>query len=434
MIGEVIFTGTELLLGQILNTNAQYIQQVLASLGIDLYYQVTVGDNLNRLVKTITHASQKADLIIISGGLGPTEDDLSREALAQSLGISLSQDEQALHIVKRFFDERRTPMPANNLKQALVPEGGFALDNPLGTAPGIILEHRQQIYILIPGPPSEFKFMIKQKVIPYLNSKLDSQRKVIKSKVLKLCGLGESMADEKLGELLHGTNPSLAPTSRFSEVHLRITSKANNMEEAIGMNKAMEAKIRLLVGNYVFGTDDETLPEAIGNILVKQGLALTTVETCTGGLLAHSLTGIPQFREFFKSGYVLGNKRKGHPLLANISEQVQSNNGKNLAEQLAVQAQSLDGADICLVITEQLESSKEDKTHLEKPTSNKTTASEGENQPETNVNHLGGTIYIATNIKGAIRVGEFKLWGLPSEARERAVHTTLALLWRTLPK
>jgi len=401
--GEIVFTGTELLLGQILNTNAQYLQQVLASLGIDLYYQVTVGDNLNRLAEAITQASQRADLIIISGGLGPTEDDLSREALAQSLNTSLVQDEHALRIVRRFFDERQIPMPDNNLKQALAPKGGFVMDNPLGTAPGIILEHHKQIYILIPGPPPEFKFMVEQQVIPYLNNKIGSQRKVIKSRILKLCGLGESMADEKLGELLRSTNPTLAPTSKFTELHLRITSKASNIEEAITINSKMEAKIRSLVGEHIFGTDDETLAEAVGNILVKQGATLAIVETCTGGLLAHSLTGIPLSKKFFKSGYVLGSSKKGHPLLESFSEP--ANNDKTLAEQLATQVQMHDQADISLAITGQLETGKE------KP---------------------GGIIYIATNIKGQNKVGEFKLWGLPPEVRERAVQVTLALLWRAL--
>ncbi|MBC7325307.1 MAG: CinA family nicotinamide mononucleotide deamidase-related protein, partial [Moorella sp. (in: Bacteria)] len=253
------FTGTELLLGQIVNTNAPYLQQVLASLGIDLYYQVTVGDNRERLARAISQARQRADLIVIGGGLGPTEDDLSKEALADSLGISLRLHEEALKVVQRFFDERGLPMPENNLKQALVPEGGIVLDNPIGTAPGIILERAGKTYLLLPGPPSEFRLMVDHQVTPYLLQKLGAQRKVIQSRVLKLCGIGESMVDQQLGELLRSVNPTVAPTAKYAEVHLRITAKADSPDEARRINAAMEEKIRRRLGKYIFGADEETL-------------------------------------------------------------------------------------------------------------------------------------------------------------------------------
>lgn len=153
MICEIIFTGTELLLGQIVNTNAQLIQQELSALGVNLYYQVTVGDNLQRCAAAIKQAAGRADLIIVGGGLGPTEDDISREALAGALRLDLVQDDQALKVVRRYFDRRGIPVTSNNLKQALVPAGGWAVDNPIGTAPGIILEQAGKTYILVPGPP-----------------------------------------------------------------------------------------------------------------------------------------------------------------------------------------------------------------------------------------------------------------------------------------
>lgn len=402
MQAELIFTGTELLLGQILNTNAQYLQQVLTSLGIDLYYQVTVGDNLDRLSEAITQASGRASLIIISGGLGPTEDDLSREAVARSAGVSLVINEQALKTVRHIFDERNLPMPDNNLKQALVPAGGIVLNNPIGTAPGIILEHEGKTYILIPGPPSEFKLMVNEEVAPYLHQKLGNQRKIIKSRILKLCGLGESMADERLGELLRSANPTLAPTARYAEVHLRITSKADSLEDAIQMNAEMEAKIRQRVGEYIFGTDEETLAGAVGKMFIKHNLTLTTVETVSGGLLAYQLSTVPDSERFFQGGYVLGTDRKRWPENILIS----ATTGKEQAEQLALWGQTMAKTDACAAVTGQMSN-----------------ILRGKSRP-------GGIVYIATSIHGKSRVGEFNLWGMPSDVRERGVQMALSLLWR----
>ena len=399
---EVIFTGTELLLGQILNTNAQYLQQVLASLGIDLYYQVTVGDNLERLAEAITQARQRAELIIVGGGLGPTEDDLSREALAKSLGISLNLNAQALKIVRRFFDERHIPMPENNLKQAFTPEDGIVLDNPIGTAPGIIFEEQGKIYMLIPGPPSEFRLMVDQHVAPYLIQKPGRQKKVIKSRVLKLCGIGESMVDERLGELLRSANPTLAPTARFAEVHLRITAKASSPEEAFRMNSALEEKIRQQLNGYIFGTDEETLADAVSRVFSARHLTLATVETFTGGLLAYQLTTIPEAGRFFRFGFVFGLDRKYWPFLPSLK----AVNEKEWSGQLASWGREKTRVDVCVAITAQ---AREETRRQSQP---------------------GATVYITTNIGGQSKTGEFNLGGVAQDIKERAVQITLALLWR----
>ncbi|MEW5898209.1 MAG: CinA family nicotinamide mononucleotide deamidase-related protein [Bacillota bacterium] len=404
MRAEIIFTGTELLLGHTLNTNAPYLQQVLAFLGIDLYYQVTAGDNRERLARAITQARERADLIIIGGGLGPTEDDVSREALADSLGISLQMSEEALQVVRRFFDERGLPMSENNLKQALVPEGGIVLDNPIGTAPGIILERAGKTYLLLPGPPSEFRLMVDRQVTPYLLQKLGAQRKLIQSRVLKLCGIGESTVDQQLGELLRGANPTVAPTAKYAEVHLRITAKADSPDEARRMNAAMEEKIRRRLGKYIFGADEETLADAAGRVFLEGGLTLATVETFTGGLLAHRLTGAPGAGSFFKFGYVLGENRRNWPVAPSAGS------GKETAEQLAAWGRSAAGADVCVAITKQAEDGKQEKSRP------------------------GATVYIATRLDeragGQSRSGEFYIWGGSPDVQERAVQVALALLWR----
>jgi len=396
---EIIFTGTELLLGQILNTNAQYLQQVLASLGIDLYYQVTVGDNLERLVEAINQALRRADLIIIGGDLGPTEDDLSKEALAKNLNISLTFSEQAMKIVCRLFEERKIPMPRNNLKQAILPIGGIVLDNPIGTAPGIILEHQDNTFALVPGPPNEFKLMIKEQLAPYLKQKLGKQ---IQSRVLKLTGLGESMVDERLGELLRSGNPTVAPTARFAEVHLRITSKAESVEKARQINASMEEKIRQRLGKYIFGVDKETLADAAGRAFSQHNLTLATVETFTGGLLAYQLTTTSTGAEFFKIGYILGQDGE------KWSEPLPAINKREIAEKLAAWGGQKAGTDVCVAITAQEETKAAGKP--------------------------GATVYIATSGRNLNRTGDFYLWGTKQVLRERSVQTALSLLFKTFDR
>ncbi len=310
MICELIFTGTELLLGQILNTNAQVIERELSVLGIDVYYQITVGDNLQRCAAAIKQAAGRADLIIVSGGLGPTEDDISREALAEALQLELLQDKKALEVVKRFFDRRGIPYTTNNLKQALVPEGGRAIDNPIGTAPGIIVERAGKTYILLPGPPLEFNMMVKEQIIPFLESKLAGQVGVIKSRVLKFCGIGESLLDEKLGDLLRSTNPTIAPTAKFSEVHLRITAKARQASLAEKMIASMEIRITERLGSYIFGVDNDTLPGAVTQVLREQGKTIAVAENFTGGQLSYKLSSASGAEHTFVAGLIAGNYRQ----------------------------------------------------------------------------------------------------------------------------
>jgi len=397
---EVIFTGTELMIGQILNTNSQYLQQTLALWGIDLFYQVTVGDNLERLAQAITQASERAGLIIISGGLGPTEDDLSRDALAKSLGVPLVINEKALKITRRLFDERNVPMPDNNLRQALVPPGGIVLDNPIGTAPGMIFEQNEKIYVLIPGPPNEFKMMLNNEIEPFIFEKLGSERKIIKSRVIKLSGLGESTADQQLGDLLQSANPTLAPTARFSEVHLRITSKAESVEKALQMNAELEEKIRQRVGDYIFGTDDETLADVVGRQFESRRLTLATVEYLTGGVLANQLNVIKNPGNFYKAGFIIGSNNPG---IENLSFSPLP--GKEQAEQLADWCKKAVNPDLSIAVTGKIKETGKEKK-------------------------LRGTIYIATNHNGKTRSGEFVLWGLPQDIKERAAQLTLSTLWR----
>ena len=208
MIAEAIFSGTELLLGQILNTNAQFLQRTLANMGISLYHMITVGDNRQRCAAAIIQAASRADLIFVGGGLGPTVDDVSREALSEAVGVPLNHNETALAVVQRGW--KGAAMPETALVQALVPEGGMVLDNPIGIAPGIILERQGKTFVLLPGPPEEFELMLSGQVVPYLKSRYPEELGAIHTRVLKLGGTGESYLVKMLGDLFKSSNPTVS--------------------------------------------------------------------------------------------------------------------------------------------------------------------------------------------------------------------------------
>lgn len=303
MQAEAIFTGTEMLLGQIVNTNAAFLGRELAAAGINLYRQVVIGDNLERIREAIDNARRRADLIIVSGGLGPTEDDLSREALAAALDLPLVEDPAARENITRYFTARRRPMTGNNLKQALLPAGARALDNPYGTAAGVFLEHGGKVYALLPGPPREFEPMVTDRLLPLLEP-YGARREVIFSRALKITGMGESAVEETVKDLLHGDNPTVAPLAKPGEVTLRLTARAGNTEAARQLIQPLEAAIRERLGEYIFGIDDETLEGVTGAMLAARHLTLAVAESCTGGLLAHRLTNIPGSSDYFLGGLV----------------------------------------------------------------------------------------------------------------------------------
>ncbi|MCL6477168.1 MAG: CinA family nicotinamide mononucleotide deamidase-related protein [Peptococcaceae bacterium] len=401
MKSEVIFTGTELIIGQSLNTNAQYLQQTLAALGIDLYYQVTVGDNQKRLAEAILQASARADLVIIGGGLGPTEDDVSREALAEALGVPLVENPEARLITERFFKSRGVEMSPNNIKQTLAPPSGIILDNPVGTAPGLALEHNSKLYVLLPGPPGEFRTMIDSQVVPLLRKRLGPDVSIIKSRVLKLCGIGESKVDQTLGRLLRGKNPTLAPTAKFSEVYLRITAKASSNDEADLMIDGMDRKVRELLGDYIYGTDDETLPEVVGKMLAAKKLKMAAAETCSGGYLSHLITSFPRGAQSFKLALISDFEGMEGFLKIPVRSR------ENPARVLASAVRELAAADIGIAITENT----------------------GGLYPSGQ-----SDITIATSFKDSILAKTIKLWGEGEELRQRAVQVCLVLLWNTLRK
>ncbi len=303
MLAEAIFTGTEMLLGQIVNTNAAFLGRELAAAGISLHRQVVVGDNRERIRAAIIDAGRRAGLIVVGGGLGPTEDDLSREALAAALGLPLVEDAIARENITRYFAARQRPMPASNLKQALLPAGARPLENPCGTAPGVFLEHGGRIYALLPGPPHEFEPMLTGQLLPLLEP-YGARREVIFSRVLKIAGAGESAVEEAVKDLLHSDNPTCAPLAKPGEVTLRLTARAANIAAARELIQPLETAVRRLLGDFIYGSDDDTLEGVVGALLRQRRLTLAVAESCTGGLLGERVTRIPGSSDYFQGGII----------------------------------------------------------------------------------------------------------------------------------
>src|SRR5436190_18114194 len=257
MTAEIISVGTELLLGQTVDTNSAFLGRALAELGINLYRKGTVGDNFDRVVAMIREAGERAELLILCGGLGPTEDDLTKEAAAKAFGETLVMDEAAARQIRAIFERRGVPMVESNLKQALVFGNGRGIPNPNGTAPGALLEKEGKIVVCLPGPPRELVPMVSDFLVPYLAERLGSARQLLRSRVLRVIGIGESAMEAKIRDLLHGANPTVAPLAHLGEAHLRITARATGAAEAAALIAPVEAALRERLGADVYGADDE---------------------------------------------------------------------------------------------------------------------------------------------------------------------------------
>ena len=301
MRAEILSVGTELLLGHITDTNANYLAQQLATLGIDLLYVSAVGDNLGRLSATIARARERSELVVISGGLGPTEDDLTREAIAAVLDETPVVDEALAANLRAFFASRGVPMPERNIKQAWLLPSATALANPVGTAPGWWVERDGKIIVAMPGVPHEMKRMWEREVTPRLRPLAGA---ALFTRILRVAGQGESTIEQRLEALLHSDNPTIATYAKQDAVDVRITAKAATEEEARALVGEMEARARAQLGAHVFGVDDDTPQSVALAMIAERKLQLATMESCTGGLLASMLTDVPGYSSFYRGGVV----------------------------------------------------------------------------------------------------------------------------------
>lgn len=354
LTAEIICVGTELLLGDIVNTNAPFISQRLAQIGIAQYHRSVVGDNHARFRELLEQAYRRSDIIITSGGLGPTYDDMTKEAVCDFLGCETVVNEEALERMTQFFKRRARPMTENNKKQAVVPKNAVVFQNENGTAPGICVENDGKYIIMLPGPPRELEPMFENQVIPYLMSEPMFEDAAIMSHSLRLFGIGESRVESELYELMtQSRNPTLAPYAKEGEVLLRVTARAETPAEAEELMKPMIAQIERKLGEYIYGVDVDSIQEVLVGKLIEKKLKIATAESCTGGLVSKRITEIPGSSAVFDCGIcsyaneikrdILGVNQVDLDKYGAVSEQV--------ALQMAKGVLKLGGADLAVSTT-----------------------------------------------------------------------------------
>lgn len=303
MNAEIISVGSELLLGQIVNSNAAFLSKELATIGVNVFYQTSVGDNKERLTDVVHQAFERSDLLIFTGGLGPTKDDLTKETVATIIGEKLIYDEPSLHFIEEYFRKRNKVMSENNKKQALVIEGSRVLPNHFGMAPGMLVTFGSKTIALLPGPPKEMEPMSRHELLPLL-SKVGDQTS-IKSRVLRFFGIGESQLETEIIDLIElQTNPTIAPLAGDGEVTLRITAKHWNKTEQLRLLDETEKQIQARVGQYFYGYDETTLFEQVFLQLEEKGCTISSAESFTGGLFSHQLSLFPGASTVFSGAIV----------------------------------------------------------------------------------------------------------------------------------
>lgn len=415
MTVELISVGTELLLGNIVNTNANYLSKKCAELGFSLYYQITVGDNEGRLCEAIKTALNRSELVILTGGLGPTQDDMTKEAVAKVLNRNLVMDEPSRDKIEAYFKFRYKNKPDsskvtnNNWKQALKIEDSIIVDNDNGTAPGYIVEADGKSVILLPGPPNEMIPMFDQRILPYLKK---LQNKVFVSSMVKICGIGESKAETDILDLIENqTNPTIAPYAKSGEVHFRVTASADTSDKAKNMIKPVVDELIRRFGDNIYTTSEaETLEEVVVKLLVDKKYTLATAESCTGGLLTGKIVNVAGVSEILKEGFItysneakmkyLGVKEETLRVYGAVSSQT----AKEMVTGVAKRA----GADTALAITG---IAGPDGGTEEKPV---------------------GLVYISCFVNGTSVVKEFRMKGSRQKIREQSVIYALDLLRRNL--
>ena len=347
----ILTVGTEILFGQIVNTNAAYLSRELNNLGFDVMYHYSVGDNPKRLLELIHLAFRDCDMIITTGGLGPTQDDLTKETIAKAMGERIVVSDMAMEALKSHYRKSERPMTENNLKQAYMPESAEVLPNDQGTAPGFWLEKDGKIIVSMPGPPREMTNMFSKEVMPRLRSLQDS---VIHYRILRTFGLGESKMETVLLPLIdEQTDPTIATYAKEGECSLRIASKRATLQEAKKAVDDMSQRVMDIIGEYVYSQDNEDLKDVVGRLLISKNITVSCAESCTGGLFAGTLTDIPGISCVFDRGIVTySNKAKMEEL--GVKEDTLETFGAVSSQTAAEMAQGLaekTGSDLCISVT-----------------------------------------------------------------------------------
>ena len=348
---ELIAVGTELLLGNIANTDAQMISEGLSQLGINVYYHTVVGDNPERVRQAMDIARQRADILITTGGLGPTCDDLTKVAVAQAFGRTLVYHEPSAQRIRDRFAAMGRPVTENNFQQAMIPEGATVLDNDWGTAPGVAMEADGIHVLMLPGPPRECEMMFRHRAVPYLKGLSEG---VIVSRTVKTFGIGESAAEALLRDLMNSLhNPTLAPYAKPTGTELRVTAHARTEAEALARITPVVDQVKALLGDKVIGVDVSCLEEVCYGLLKERGLTVGTAESCTGGMIAARITDVPGASEVFKQGLVTYSNRAKRKLL-DVKKTTLKEYGavsEKTAKEMAKNGAFITGSDACVSVT-----------------------------------------------------------------------------------
>ncbi len=351
MIAEIVSVGTELLMGQVVNTDAQYIAQRLAPLGFQVFYHTTVGDNVKRLTAVVHQAVERSDVVVFTGGLGPTDDDLTKETVASALGLTVELIPEEAERLRKHFETRGYEFTPNNLKQASFPKGSIILPNAFGTAPGCIMTAENKTAILLPGPPRELFPMFQNHVMPYLEQLSGNK---LYSRELRIFGKGESIITYELRDIIENqTNPTVAPYIKTGEVSLRVTALCQNEAEGEQLARPMIGEIVSRLGDIIYSTVGESLPETCARMLTDDHQTLAIAESCTGGMVASEFVAIPGCSEFLLEGCVtysdaakvsrLGVKQETLDIFGAVSEEC--------AREMAEGMRRTSGADYALATT-----------------------------------------------------------------------------------
>ncbi|CAM3731883.1 competence/damage-inducible protein A [Erysipelothrix urinaevulpis] len=348
---EIFSIGTELLLGDIVNTNAQFIALKLAELGLSSYHQTTVGDNPERLEQALRTSLKRSDIILCTGGLGPTSDDLTKEIVAKLAGLDLVLDQESLNRIESYFSFKQQAMPYNNQKQAMIPKGATVLENQRGTAPGIMVELEGKTIILMPGVPHEMKAMFVDQVIPYLENL--SEDKIVSSH-LYLYGIGESDMEMQIKDLMKASiNPSIAPYASGGTLMLRVTAKAKTQDEAQALIDPVIENLSQIFKDYVYSIDQENMAHVLVNLLKQMKLTLALAESCTGGMIAEMITSIPGSSQIFSYG-VTSYSNEAKQKLLNVKEETLKQYGAvstQVVKEMASGVRTLSDADIAISVS-----------------------------------------------------------------------------------
>jgi nicotinamide-nucleotide amidase len=410
---ELLSVGTELLLGQIVDTNAAFLAGKLSELGINVYHKTTVGDNTERLVAALRISLGRSDVVLATGGLGPTEDDITAAAVAEVVGVDLVEDEVAAEHVRSVTRFRGVKLMIDSLlKQAKVPKGAVVVPNPVGTAAGFIATRDSGSVIVLPGVPTEMKAMAEQTVFPYLAGRASQQgRTVIVSRVLRLAGIGESQTEAECADLIADqSNPTIAPLAKTYEVWLRLTARTGTREEVEELTAPVEAEIRRRLGDHVYGADDESLERVTGKLLARDKLTLAVAESCTGGLIGHRLTNVPGSSGYFLAALTTYSNESKMKLLGVPGEMIQEHGAvsRECAGAMAEGVRRVTAADIGLSVTG--------------------IAGPSGGTPQKPV----GLVYVGLSDAGGTKVEEVRLRGDREMIKERSAQSALYLLYRGL--